>query len=643
MDDRSDKRAPPAARPLRTQLRGIRHALSAVARSVRLNGGPASAARRAIELYREAGLAGLQRRVTQRLAASAFAASRNNYDEWIRRYDLLDDAGRDSIRQRIAAMKEPPVISVVMPTYNPRLDWLEQAIQSVISQLYPHWELCIADDASTDPDVRPFLEALAARDERIRVVFRETNGHISAASNSALELATGQWVALLDQDDVLAEHALFWGAESMLSNPAAQLIYSDEDKLDSRGQRYEPYFKSDWNLELIYSQNFFSHLGFYSRALLNEVGGFRVGFEGAQDHDLVLRCIERIGAPAIQHIPRVLYHWRAHQESTASKAAAKPYAATAGERALNEHFLRTKREWHAQWIGCGYRVHRELPQNPPLVSLIIPTRNGLELLRQCVDSIIGKTLYPRYEILIVDNGSDDPQILDYFASLSDDARIRVIRDESPFNFSALNNRAVEQAAGELVGLVNNDIEVRTPEWLGEMVALALQPDVGAVGARLLYPDGRLQHAGIVLGVGGVAAHVNKYATPPYHGYFGRTALTGAWSAVTAACLVVRKSVYTAVGGLNEKDLAVAFNDVDFCLRVQAAGYRNVYTPHAELYHHESATRGYEDSAEKRTRFRAEIAYMRERWGAVLDGDPAYNPNLTLEHEDFSLAWPPRVA
>lgn len=628
---------------LHAQLRGIRQALSALRRGVRTNGGPVAAFRRAVELYREMGLTGLCRRVTQRVATSASAARRNNYDEWIRRYDRLTDEDRNLIRQRIAAMKAPPVISVVIPTYNPRLDWLEAAVQSVIDQLYPHWELCIADDASADPEVRSFLVALAARDARIRLTFRKTNGHISAASNSALELATGDWIALLDQDDVLTEHALFWGADAILSNPGARLIYSDEDKLDSQGQRHEPYFKPDWNPELFYSQNFFCHLGFYARSLLSEVGGFRVGFEGSQDHDLVLRCSERVDASAVHHIPRVLYHWRVHQGSTASGSAAKPYAAIAGERALNEHFARTGRAWRAQWVEHSYRVHRELPPNPPLVSLIIPTRNGLELVRQCVNSIVGKTRYPRYEILIVDNGSDDPHILDYFSSLSQDSSIRVIRDERPFNFSALNNRAVEHASGELVGLVNNDIEVRSTDWLNEMVAIALQPDVGAVGARLLYPDGTLQHAGIVLGIGGVAGHASKHAPPPYHGYFGRIASTSAWSAVTAACLVVRKSVYEEVGGLNEKELAVAFNDVDFCLRLREAGYRNVCTPYAELYHHESATRGYEDNPQKRARFRAETAYMRNRWGAVLDGDPAYNPNLTLEHEDFSLAWPPRVA
>ncbi|WP_431607461.1 glycosyltransferase family 2 protein [Paraburkholderia tropica] len=598
---------------------------------------------RAAELLRQEGLSGVRRRVLGRIGGSAEAARRNNYAEWIKRYDRLDAAGREAIAQRVAAMTAPPRISILMPVYNPQREWLAEAIASVRAQLYPHWELCIADDASTDAQVRAFLEAEAQADSRIKIVFRAGNGHISAATNSALELASGAWIALLDQDDLLPAHALFWAADAIVANPALRLIYSDEDKIDESGERYEPYFKCDWNRELFYGQNLFSHLGVFERALVEQVGGFRVGFEGAQDHDLVLRCIEHVDESAIHHIPRVLYHWRAHGGSTAATAESKPYAALAGERALNEHYVRRGMRARAEWIGYGYRTHEALPDAPPLVSLVIPTRNGHELVRQCVDSIIGKTTYPNYEILIVDNGSDETATLAYLAALTADPRIRVLRDDGPFNFSALNNRAVAAARGELVGLVNNDIEVRSPDWLSEMVALALRPGVGAVGARLLYPDETLQHGGIIVGIGGVAGHANKHTPAPYRRWFDRTALTGEWSAVTAACLIVTRAAYEAVGGLNEQDLAVAFNDVDFCLRLQEAGYRNLATPFAELFHHESATRGYEDNPAKRARFRTEIDYMHRRWGAALQRDRAYSPNLTLEHEDFSLAWPPRVA
>lgn len=314
----------------------------------------------------------------------------------------------------------------------------------------------------------------------------------------------------------------------------------------------------------------------------------------------------------------------------------------AGERAINEHFNRLGVEASAQFIGHGYRVRYALPTPPPLVSLIIPTRNGLKFIRQCIGSIIEKTTYPNYELLVVDNGSDDPEVLSYFDSQSSDPRIRIIRDDRPFNFSALNNSAVAIANGELIDLVNNDIEVISPDWLTEMASHALRPEAGAVGARLWYPNDTLQHGGIILGIAGWAGHAHKGFSKGSFGYFGRMALISGFSAVTAACLVVKKSVYEQVGGLNERDLKIAYSDVDFCLRLQQAGYRNIWTPYADLYHHESVTRGYEDTPEKQARFAEELNYMRQTWGKLLETDPSYSPNLTLDHEDFSYAWPPRI-
>ncbi|MFX1695366.1 glycosyltransferase family 2 protein [Paraburkholderia sp. A1RO-1] len=631
-------------RPGRLKARwlGARQIVTVVARRIRRAGGLRAVVHRLIEIQRNEGIEGIRARLAERFGGGTEAAHRNNYDEWIRQFDVLDDVQRDALRAHISTMRETPLISVLMPTYNPDRRWLCEAIDSVRNQLYPNWELCIADDASTDPDVRKFLEGFARDDRRIKVTFREHNGHISAASNSALALASGEWIALLDQDDRLAEHALCWAADAIDRDPSVQLIYSDEDKIDEQGRRHDPYFKCDWNRDLFYSQNMFCHLGLYRKTLLDSIGGFREGVEGAQDHDLVLRCIEHSGDAAIAHIPRVLYHWRVHSGSTAAGADAKSYAAVAGERALREHFTRSGIAADAEWCGYGYRVRYALPSPAPLVSLIIPTRNAVELMRTCIGSILTRTTYSNYEIIIVDNGSDDPAALEYFASLTTDRRVRVLRDDSPFNYSSLNNRAVEAARGDVIGLINNDIEVLAPEWLSEMVSIAVQPGVGAVGAKLLYPDDTLQHAGIVLGIGGVAGHANKRGRPPHRGYFGRTALIGSWSAVTAACMVVRRNVFVEVGGLNETDLRVAFNDVDFCLKLKAAGYRNVLTPYAELYHHESATRGYEDNPEKRARFRSESDYMRRRWSDWLKSDPAYSPNLTLQHEDFSLAWPPRM-
>ncbi len=598
--------------------------------------GPISLAQRAWQIFRRSGWRGLHWEISRRLAGGT------SYTHWVSRYDTLTPKARAIIARRVIGMQVVPLISVLMPVYNPSPTWLRAAIESVRSQLYPHWELCIADDASPSAEVRSILKEYSGGDERIKVVFRRENGHISAASNSALELATGPWLALMDHDDLLAEHALFWVAACIASHPDARLIYSDEDKIDERGQRFSPYFKSDWNLDLFRSQNMFSHLGVLATDLVRAVGGFRIGLEGSQDWDLVLRCIERIEPSQIQHVPRVLYHWRVHAASTARSMKAKPYAALAGETALSEHFERIGVRASAEHVGLGYRVRYELPDVLPLVSLIIPTRNAVELVRQCVTSILEKTTYPRYEIIIVDNGSDDRAALDYFKELTQKPNIRVMRDERAFNYAALNNAAVAVAHGELVALVNNDIEVMTPEWLSEMVSFAVQPDVGAVGARLWYPDMTLQHGGVVLGLGGLAAHAHKHLVAGLNGYAGRAVLIQSFSAVTAACLVIRKAVYQQVGGLDEVNLQVAFNDVDFCLKVRELGYRNVWTPYAELLHHESATRGEDVSPHKKERFEREVAYMHQRWGDALRNDPAYSPNLTVASEDFSYAWPPRV-
>lgn len=569
----------------------------------------------------------------------------NPYDftEWVRHYDTLTVADRAGLAARAEAFAQKPLITVVVPTYNPTIRWLSEAVESVKQQIYPYWELCIVDDASTRADVRSVLESLAASDPRIRVHFRERNGHISRATNDGIAMARGEWVALLDHDDVLREHALFWVADAINKQPAARLIYSDEDKLLSTGLRCSPYFKPDWNPDLFLSHNLICHLGVYQTALLRELGGCRESYEGAQDYDLALRYTERLSGEQIHHIPRVLYSWRIHEESTASDGDAKPYAALAGKRALDDHFARQGILATAELEpSVSYRTRYALPSPEPLVTIIIPTRNGEKLVRQCIESVVRRTTYLNYEILLIDNGSDDPSAVKYFNQLARDEVIRILRDDRPFNYSALNNVAVKQARGDFVCLLNNDIEVITAEWLSEMVSIGIQPGVGAVGARLWYPDDRLQHGGVVLGIGGVAGHAHKGYRKGDRGYFGRAALIQSFSAVTGACLLVRKSAFEQVGGLNETELAVAFNDVDFCLRLREAGYRNVWTPYAELYHHESASRGYEDSPEKQARFSREVRYMLVRWGPLLPQDPAYNPNLTLVHEDFRWSWPPRL-
>jgi GT2 family glycosyltransferase len=439
-------------------------------------------------------------------------------------------------------------------------------------------------------------------------------------------LVTGEFIALFDHDDLLPEHALFCVAETILANPNVGIIYSDEDKISESGIRIDPYFKCDWNPDLFYSHNMISHLGVYRSDIFHEIGGFRVGYEGSQDYDLALRFIEQINPDQIKHIPHVLYHWRIHADSTAAVVGSKPYALKAAAKALQDHFDRYAITANVEQLTDmgDYRVNYALPENPPLVSLIIPTRNGYTLLRQCVESILSKTTYPNYEILIIDNGSDDLILLNYIKELTwRNGEIRIIRDGSPFNFSALNNSAAQLAKGDIIGLINNDIEVITPDWLTEMVSLAIQPGVGCVGARLWYPDDTLQHAGVILGIGGVAGHSHLKFPKGRLGYIRRAALRQSFSALTAACLLVRKSVFEQVGGLNETNLTVAFNDVDFCLRVREAGFRNIWTPFAELYHHESATRGQEDTPEKKIRFMNETLYMQQRWGDHLLNDPAY--------------------
>lgn len=562
----------------------------------------------------------------------------SSYAAWMKRHDFDARRDRGEIAAAVASLEEKPLISVVMPVYNTPAKLLEEAIGSVAGQIYPNWELCIADDRSTEPHVRQILDDWQRRDSRVKVVFREENGHISHATNSAFALAGGEWIALLDHDDLLRPHALAEVAFEIGRHPDAQLIYSDEDKLDSKGKRYDPYFKPDFSRELFRSQNYLNHLTVHRAENIRAVGGWRPGFEGSQDYDLNLRIFERVDMAGIRHIPKVLYHWRAVEGSTASDGGEKSYAYTAGLRALEEHAKRLELPATVEPAPDTpfYRLKFAVPDPQPLVSLIIPTRDKLELIRNCVESIVEKTTYGNYEIVIVDNGSVEEETLAWFETLKKTKNVRVLAYRKKFNYSAINNFAVGKARGEIVGLVNNDIEVISPDWLTEMVSWAVQPDIGCVGAKLYYANDTIQHAGVILGIGGVAGHSHKYFPRDHHGYFSRLKVAQNLSAVTGACLLVRKEVYQEVGGLNANDLKVAFNDVDFCLKVREAGYRNVWTPYAELYHLESISRGAEDSPEKVLRFEGESEFMRKSWAAQLAADCFYSPNLTLSREDFSL-------
>lgn len=569
-----------------------------------------------------------------------------SYGDWIRAFDTLGNRERTMIRRHVRTLRRHPLISIVLPVYNPDPAHLLAAIGSVRVQLYPNWELSIADDASTDGRIATILRDASANDTRIKVVFRERNGHIAACSNSALEMATGEWVALLDQDDVLAEHALAFAAATMVSHPEAGLIYSDEDKIDAFGVRSEPYFKNDWNPDLFLVQNFFSHLGLYRRELLREIGGFREGFEGSQDYDLVFRAMERLRPEQIIHIPRVLYHWRKIPGSLAAASEAKNYAHDAARRAIGEHLCRKKVD--AQVVACpenpaAHRIIYKLPAEVPQVSMIIPTRDQPGLLRQCITGLRERTNYPRFDFVIVDNDSRRPETKQLLDELRLARDAKVIEDEGAFNFSRLVNGGVANAPGEVVALINDDVVPENAEWLEEMVSQLLQPGVGAVGARLRYPDGRLQHGGVIVGLGGVAGHAHYRWAPGDPGYFNRAILQQNFSAVTAACMLIRKDVFHATGGFDEKDLGVSFNDIDFCLRLTEAGLRLVWSPRATLLHHESASRGQRFSGEQEKEFRREAEWMQERWSEKLGCDPFYNPNLSLADEGgFTLAWPPRL-
>ena len=591
---------------------------------------------KAFDVIRNGGFGALEDR--------AYPNMNGSYQQWISRYDMLTNADHNKIKREISNFSLQPLISVVMPTYNTNPELLRQTIQSVRNQLYPNWELCIADDFSTNEQVREVIQAEAKEESRIRFVFRAANGHISEATNSALELATGSYVAFLDHDDLLSQNALFEVAKVINNNPDVGIIYSDEDKINEDDYRYDPYFKPDWNPDLFLGQNFINHLSVYKLELIKKIGGLRVGYEGAQDWDLAFRVIEQIVDGKIVHIPKILYHWRATPGSTAKDITQKDYIAKAQGKVLDEHFSRTGQSVKLENIlNAFWKIEYEIPKPSPLVSIIIPTRNQKMILEKCIDSLTSLTDYEPYELLVVDNGSDEEETLQYLEKLKADPRITVLDYPWPFNYSAINNFAVKKARGAVLCLLNNDIEIINGDWLKIMVSLAVRPETGAIGAKLLYPDHRIQHAGVILGLGGVAGHAYLLKDENYIGQMGRALLMQNYSAVTAACMVVEKAKYEQVGGFNENELKIAFNDIDFCIRLMQAGYRNVWTPEAKLIHHESVSRGFDDTPDKQERFKSEINYMKETWGEILENDPAYNPNLTLDHEAFTLAFPPRVS
>ena len=569
----------------------------------------------------------------------------HDYDHWVKEYDTLSEEDRLAIVRHIQAFAYMPLISVVMPAYETP-DWaLLAAIESVKSQFYPNWELCIADDASPSPHVIEILRAAAAEDSRIRWIRSETNGNISAASNLALSLASGEFIALLDHDDVLPSHALYEVAAALNKNPDLDIIYSDEDLIDEKGQRHDPHFKTDWNIDLLLGYNMISHLGVYRRELVERLGGFRLGLEGSQDYDLALRCAGATSVERIHHIPAILYHWRRDFGQLSFSERRLEVCVGAARRAIADHLQRCNEIGevgpHPDFPQFT-RVIRHIPSPAPLVSLIIPTRDRADLLERCTKGLLQHTDYPNIELLIVDHESISPETHRLFKQLKSDLRVSILPYVGPFNYPAINNMAVARSRGSILGLINNDIEVIEPGWLSEMVSLAVLPGVGAVGAKLLFPNDIVQHGGVILGPGGAAAHFGHLLSLQSCGYFGRNLLASSISAVTGACLIVKKAIYEEAGGLDEENLAVAFNDVDLCLKIRQKGYRNVWSPHAVLYHHESSTRGLETTPEKAARFKEELDFMVRKWGDQLRHDPFYNVNFSIElGRYFEFAFPPR--
>lgn len=559
-----------------------------------------------------------------------------NYASWLEKYEQVDVP-----QQKKAAEKfnYQPKISILVPVYNVEIKWLERCIDSVLAQTYSNWELCISDDASTNREIKKYLDKMMAQDSRIKVVYRMENGHISLATNSALEIAQGEFIALVDNDDELAVNALFEVVAALNKNPELALIYSDEDKIDLEGQRFAPHFKADWSPDTLLGNNYISHLGVYKTDLVKEIGGFRQGYEGSQDFDLVLRYVEKISAEQIYHIDKILYHWRTLPGSTASDGKAKDYINNSGIKTLNDTFERRNLKATATpgLIPGFYEIDFEVLAEE-LVSIIIPTRNGYEDLKTCIDSIIEKTSYSNYEIIVADNGSDDPKMQELFAEYKEKLGERFINQliDIPFNYSRINNLAAEKAHGKYLLFLNNDTEVINPDWITAMVAYGQFDHVGCVGAKLYYPDDTTQHAGVIVGAGGVAGHALNNLPKSNLGYFGRLSIDVDYLAVTAACLLVKKIDFEAVKGFDES-LEVAFNDIDMCIKIYELGRYNVFAHKAELYHFESKSRGYEDTPEKQKRFASEIDKMKNRWGKYIAHDPFYNDNLTKEGiGDFSL-------
>lgn len=558
------------------------------------------------------------------------------YNVWRKKY--IPNA-RKLKKQRAEKLDYEPCISIIVPTYKTPEKFLKEMIDSVRNQSYENWELCIGDGSVTEDTVKNVVESYQKKDKRIKMLCLSENLGIAGNTNAALSIATGDYIALLDHDDILAPDALYEVVKWMNEHykDETDVIYTDEDKVSFDLKDYfEPHFKSDYNLDLIRSNNYICHLFVARKSIVDQVGGFRKEYDGSQDYDFILRCIEQ--SKHVEHVPKVLYHWRCHPGSTAANQESKMYCYEAGKRAIEDH-LKRMGEDDCQVVMTEHQgfYHVIYPiREQKKVSIIIPNKDQKEILERCIESVIQKTDYKNYEIIIVENNSTTNEIFEYYKTIEQRENIRVVIWKDKFNYSAINNFGVRYANGEYLLFLNNDIEVIRENWLSEMLANVQRKEVGIVGAKLLYPDNMVQHAGVIIGMGGIAGHPLSRHPADDCGYFARGIIQQNLNAVTAACMLTKKEVYEKVNGFEEK-LAVAFNDIDLCLKVRKAGYLIVYDPEALLYHHESISRGKEDTLEKRNRFEGEVDYMAKKWKDVLEkGDEYYNPNLSLLSGNFEL-------
>lgn len=577
------------------------------------------------------------RRIIAELTGKGFSLdgdlTKVSYDDWRKKYEITDE---DIEAMRQVSFDYNPKFSIVIPLYDTKISFLRELLDSFENQIYKNWELCLADGTGEGSPLETIVREYMDKDNRIKYEILADNKGISENTNAAIRMATGDFIVLADHDDVVPVHALFECAKALNKDKSIDVIYSDEDKLDMDGKKYfDPHFKSDFNIDLLCSMNYICHLFVVKKTIIDEVGMLRSEFDGAQDHDFILRCCEV--AKNIKHIPKILYHWRCHMDSTAANPESKMYAFEAGKNAVTEHYKRIGVPAHAEH-GQFYGIYKTVYEwkETPLISIVIPTKDHIDDLQKCIDSIEEKSTYRNFEFVIVENNSTEQETFDYYKSIENRDNVQVLYYKGDFNFSKINNFGVEHANGEYILLLNNDTEIINPDCLKEMLDYCMREDVGIVGARLYYPDDTIQHAGVVLGFGGMAGHTFIGCSRYDNGYFSRIICAQDYSAVTAACMMTKKSIYEEVGGLTE-EFKVAFNDIDFCMKVREKGYLIVYNPAVELYHYESKSRGLEDTPEKVERFNSEVNRFLDRWDKELKaGDPYYNVNLSLNRSDFGL-------